>query len=66
MPNTVSADLGPKPSVELHIENPPERLYYVDFLVSCDEPHNIDDFSYELGQPDYNKKMHFYSRGLYF
>ena len=32
-------------------------LYYVDFLVSCDEPHNIDDFSYELGQPDYNKKM---------
>ena len=57
MPNTVSADLGPKPSVELHIENPPDGLYYVDFLVSCDEPHNIDDFSYELGQPDYNKKM---------
>ena len=30
----VYADMGPKPSIELHIENPPEGEYYVDLL--CD------------------------------
>ena len=27
-----SADMGPKPSIELHLENPPEGEYYVDIL----------------------------------
>ena len=27
-----SADMGPKPSIELHLENPPDGEYYVDIL----------------------------------
>lgn len=40
----VSADMGPKPSMELHIENPPEGVYYVDLLVEADAPHDLSDY----------------------
>ena len=30
----VSADMGPKPSIELKLENPPDEVYYVDLLLS--------------------------------
>lgn len=38
----VSADMGPKPSVELHITNPPEGLYYVDLLQDHDENSDLN------------------------
>lgn len=38
----VSADMGPKPSVELHIENPPEGQYYVDLLQDYNENSNLN------------------------
>lgn len=38
----VSADMGPKPSVELHITNPPEGLYYVDLLQDYNENSDLN------------------------
>ena len=29
----VSADMGPKPSIELKLENPPDEVYYIDLLM---------------------------------
>ena len=47
----VSADIGPKPSMELHIENPPEGVYYVDLLVEANTPPNPDDYENRCWDP---------------
>ncbi|MBE6846918.1 MAG: hypothetical protein E7503_02140 [Ruminococcus sp.] len=47
----VSADIGPKPSMELHIENPPEGVYYVDLLVEANTPPNPDDYENRRWDP---------------
>lgn len=47
MAPAVSADCGPKPSVELHIENAPEGEYYVDLLQTYDELNSLDEESLE-------------------
>lgn len=41
LPVSARADMGPKPSMTIHVENPPSETYYLDLLVP-DEP------SYEM------------------
>ena len=41
LPVPARADMGPKPSMTIHVENPPSGIYYLDLLVP-DEP------SYEM------------------
>ena len=41
LPVPARADMGPKPSMTIHVENPPSGTYYLDLLVP-DEP------SYEM------------------
>lgn len=41
LPVSARADMGPKPSMTIHVENPPNETYYLDLLVP-DEP------SYEM------------------
>lgn len=50
-PITAYADMGPKPSIDLHVINPPEGLYYVDILT--DENRGTPPVSEEK----YNKEM---------
>lgn len=50
-PITAYADMGPKPSIDLHVKNPPEGLYYVDILT--DENRGEPPVSAER----YNKEM---------
>lgn len=47
MAPAVSADCGPKPSVDLIIENPPECEYYVDLLQTYNDGSYIDEKNFE-------------------
>lgn len=49
---SASADMGPKPSITIIVENPPEELYYLDLLVyEKGECENISD------KQNYNQNM---------
>ncbi|GFN34431.1 hypothetical protein [Tepidimicrobium xylanilyticum] len=39
-PSTVKADIGPKPSIKLIVENPPEGKYYLDLLIDYEMSHS--------------------------
>ncbi|MBR6791648.1 MAG: hypothetical protein IKM49_00810, partial [Ruminococcus sp.] len=47
MAPSVCADCGPKPSVDLIIENPPEGEYYVDLLQTYNDGDYIDEKNFE-------------------
>ena len=36
----LSADMGPKPSITIYVENAPDELYYLDLLIEQEEPNN--------------------------
>ncbi|MBE6895553.1 MAG: hypothetical protein E7477_00505 [Ruminococcaceae bacterium] len=36
----MSADMGPKPSITIYVENVPDELYYLDLLIEQEEPNN--------------------------
>lgn len=37
---TVSADMGPKPQLDILVEHPPQERYYLDLLVEMDAPYD--------------------------
>lgn len=47
MAPSVCADCGPKPSVDLIIENPPDGEYYVDLLQTYNDGNYIDEKNFE-------------------
>lgn len=47
MAPSVCADCGPKPSVDLIIENPPQGEYYVDLLQTYDDFNSLDEENLE-------------------
>ncbi len=43
----VSADCGPKPSLTIYVENPPDELYYLDLLVEVKTKNTVSDSTYQ-------------------
>lgn len=59
----MSADMGPKPSITIYVENAPDETYYLDLLIEQEEPNNrmsqeeIDSYDPEMlaALRDYNE-----------
>ena len=59
----LSADMGPKPSITIYVENAPDETYYLDLLIEQEEPNNrmsqeeIDSYDPEMlaALRDYNE-----------
>ena len=43
LPVPARADMGPKPSMTIHVENPPSGIYYLDLLVPGEAPDELFD-----------------------
>ena len=41
LPVPARADMGPKPSMTIHVENPPSGIYYLDLLVPGEAPDEL-------------------------
>lgn len=63
-PWTISADMGPKPGIDIFVNNPPEEDYYLDLLTQSNHFNNtIDTKEYE---PDMvNQLLAFTAEGWY-
>lgn len=51
-PVTVLADMGPKPSLTIEVENAPDELYYLDLLIPGESPESSN-----LSADDYDEAM---------
>ncbi len=52
-PMTAYADVGPKPSISIYVENPPQEEYYLDLVIEKDERANQDN----LYRQEYDEEL---------
>lgn len=58
----LSADMGPKPSITIYVENAPDELYYLDLLIEQEEPNNrMSDEEIASYDPEMFSALHDYN-----